>query len=235
MSRTNPHLFCLCRTTFVPFVILFLFSSSTFAGGKVGIYGIHMVPRGPDARSHSDPGFGLGLHVVAPVAFFSDIVAGVGGLEYINLLSATTEFRDRLTGLRVEQQTEQGYFRLFIGGQIGGHGNGFLRPHAGMNLALVYHHISTDVVVPDDVNRENEIRQNLRSEGNAVFGYDLTLGLDLNFSNKIALDGGVRFLKSFSVPQQLGEGSVRVHPYYFQIYFGIGISFDMIMDGEAGS
>jgi hypothetical protein len=157
-------------------------------------------------------------------------VAGVGGLEYVNLLSATTQFRDRVTGLRVEQQTEQGYFRLFLGGQVGGHGNGFLRPHAGINLAFVYYSISTDVVIPDDRNRENEIRQSLRSEGNVIFGYDITFGLDLNFSNTIALDGGVKYLKSFSVPQQLGEGSVRVHPYYLQIYFGIGVSFDMIRD-----
>ena len=198
------------------------------AGGKVGIYGIYMAPEGQDAKAYSDPGFGIGLHVVAPVSFFADIVAGVGGLEYINLLSATTVFRDRVTGLRTEQQTEQGYFRLFLGGQVGGHGNGFLRPHAGVNIALVYYNISTDVVIPDDRNRENEIRQSLRSEGNVTFGYDLTFGLDLNFSNTIALDGGVRYLKSFSVPQQLGEGSVKIHPYYFQVYLGIGASFDML-------
>jgi len=210
---------------------LLLIGQEMNAGGKLGIYGIYMVPEGPDATSYSDPGFGLGFHVVAPVSFFADIVAGVGGLEYINLLSATTVFRDRVTGLRTEQQTEQGYFRLFLGGQVGGHGNGFLRPHAGVNIALIYYNISTDVVIPDDRNRENEIRQSLRSEGNVIFGYDITFGLDLNFSNKIALDGGVRYLKSFSVPQQLGDGSVRVHPYYFQIYLGIGASFDMLKGG----
>ncbi len=61
-----------------------------------------------------------------------------------------------------------------------------------------------------------------------MFGYDITLGVDLNFSNRIALDGGVKYLKSFSVPQQLGEGSVRVHPEYFQIYIGVGASFDLL-------
>ncbi|HEX9655932.1 MAG TPA: hypothetical protein VGB89_03320 [Bacteroidota bacterium] len=220
----------LSQFTYLIAICLLSVGQDSSAGGKLGIYGIYMAPRGPDARSYSDPGYGLGFHVVAPVSFFADIVAGVGGLEYVNLLSATTQFRDRVTGLRVEQQTEQGYFRLFLGGQVGGHGNGFLRPHAGINLAFVYYSISTDVVIPDDRNRENEIRQSLRSEGNVIFGYDITFGLDLNFSNTIALDGGVKYLKSFSVPQQLGEGSVRVHPYYLQIYFGIGVSFDMIRD-----
>jgi len=228
MSRTNPHLFRLCRTTFVTFVILFLFSSSTFAGGKVGIYGIHMVPRGDDAKNFSRPGYGLGIHLIAPLPQLLNFVAGMAGFEGINLLSETTIFRDQLTGLRVEQQTSQDYFRLFIGGQVGGHGKGFIRPHAGINLALIFYGINTDVVIPDDINREKEIRQNLQEENHAVFGYDITLGIDLNFWNKWNLDGGVRYLKSFSLPQQLGEDSQKVHPEYFQIYFGVGISFRMI-------
>jgi len=35
----------------------------------------------------------------------------------------------------------------------------------------------------------------------------------------------VRFLKSFGVPQQLGAGSMRVEPAYFQIYLGLGVGF----------
>jgi opacity protein-like surface antigen len=97
-----------------------------------------------------------------------------------------------------------------------------------VNLAFINYGISTDVVVPDDIDRENEIRQNLNSEDHWVVGYGITFGIDLNFSNTVAVDGGVRFLKSFAVPQQLGEGSVEVHPQYFQVYLGIGLSFDMI-------
>ena len=116
--------------------------------------------------------------------------------------------------------------RLYIGAQVGGHGNGFLRPHAGMNLALIYYNISTDLVIPDDYG-DNEIRQNLDSEGHVVFGYDITLGLDLNFSNKFMIDGGVRYLKTFSVPQQLWqEDSEKIHPQYFQIYLGAGVGIN---------
>jgi opacity protein-like surface antigen len=157
------------------------------------------------------------------------VLAGTAGLEYIHLMSSTTSFVDRVTRLRTEQQTEQSYGRFYIGGQAGGHGNGFLRPHAGANAALVWYNINTDVVIPNDANRENEIRQNLRSQTKFTFGYDFTLGLDLNFNNKIALDGGVRYVKSFKVPQQLGDGSVQIYPQYFQIYFGIGASFEMLM------
>lgn len=56
------------------------------------------------------------------------------------------------------------------------------------------------------------------------------MGLDVNFDDGIALDGGVRYVKSFSVPEQPGEESVRIYSQYFQIYFGIGVSFKMIAD-----
>jgi hypothetical protein len=209
-------------------ILLSMTAPTSFAGGKVGIYGLRMVPYGDDAKKFSQRSWGGGIHVVAPVPQLANFLAGVVGFEGVNMLSETTEFRDRVTGLRVEQQTSQNYIRLYIGAQVGGHGNGFIRPHAGVNLALVNYGISTDVVIPDDSDRENEIRQDLKDEGHTVFGYDITLGVDLNFSNTVAIDGGVRYLKSFSVPQQLGEDSVDIHPQYFQIYFGVGISFQWI-------
>ena len=200
--------------------------SDSFGGGKAGLYGIYMVPDGKDAENYSRPGFGLGIHIVMPVPKLANILAGTAGFEFINLLSKSIDLYDPDTRLRVEQNTDQNYMRLYIGGQFGGHGNGFLRPHVGMNLALIYYNISTDVVIPDDYG-DNEIRQNLYSEGHVVFGYDITLGLDLNFSNKFMLDGGVRYLKTFSVPQQLGEiDSEKIHPQYFQIYLGVGVGIN---------
>ena len=199
--------------------------SDAIAGGKVGIYGIYMVPRGEDAENFSEPGLGFGLHIVVPVPQLANILAGTAGFEFINLLNKTIELRDRNTGLLVEQKTNQGYFRLFIGAQVGGHGNAFFRPHAGMNIALVVYNISTDLVVADSWTGE-EIRQNVSDESHTVAGYDITLGIDLNFSNECAIDVGIRYVKSFSVPQQLGEGSVKIHPQYFQVYLGIGLAFD---------
>ena len=90
---------------------------------------------------------------------------------------------------------------------------------------MVVYSISTDLVVSDSYTGE-EIIQNVSNESHVVAGYDITLGIDLNFSNKFAIDGGVRYVKSFAVPQQLGEGSVKIYPQYFQVYLGIGIGFD---------
>jgi opacity protein-like surface antigen len=214
----------------LPVIILILIIgySQAEAGGKLSLYGLRMVPDRDDAEEFSRAGWGAGLRVVGPVPQLGNFLAGVAGLEYVNLLDKTTEFRDHLTGLRIEQQTNQYYARFYIGSQIGGHGNGFIRPHAGVSLALITYGISTDVVIPDDSDRENEIRQDLDSENHWVGGYDITLGVDLNFNNKFNLDGGVRYLKSFAVPQQLGDRSVTVHPQYFQIYIGIGVSFEVM-------
>ncbi len=221
MTRTVPskHMILLIAA-------LLLLGQELNAGGKLGIYGIRMTPYGAAARDYARPGWGGGIHAVVPLESMANLVAFDGGLEIVNLLSATKFFQDRLTGLRTEQQTSQNYFRLFVGGEIGGHGNGFIRPHGGIHLALVHYRIDTDVVIPDDFDRENEIRQELQEEGRTIFGYDMTLGVDLNFSNTWTIDGGVRYVKSFSLPQQLGDGSVTVHPDYFQIYLGVGISFN---------
>jgi len=203
-------------------VFIYFGLSDTIAGGKVGVYGIYMVPKGEDAENFSRPGWGLGFHIVVPVPQLANILAGTAGLEFINLLDNTITLRDRTTSLLVDQNTSQNYFRLFIGAQVGGHGNAFFRPHAGMNVALVVYSISTDLIVEDSWTGE-EIVQNVSSESHVVAGYDITLGIDLNFSNELAIDGGIRYVKSFSVPQQLGEGSEKIHPQYFQVYLGIGL------------
>jgi len=211
-------------------------STPVLASGKVGVYGIRMVPDGNDAQEYSDPGWGGGVHVVAPLPQVANVFAVVAGFEIINLLSETKEFQDGFTGLRVEQQTSQNYLRFFLGGQVGGHGHGFFRPHAGINLALINYGVDTDVVIPDDSDRENEIRQNLDKENHWTTGYDITLGIDLNFDNEVSVDGGVRYLKTFSLPQQLGADSVTIHPEYFQVYLGVGVSFDFIrkQKGQGG-
>jgi len=218
---------CLSKVRIIVIALVILFSGHTdvVAGGKVRLHLIHMVPAGNDAEDYSRPGWGIGGWLVLPLSPPLHVVAGVVGFEWINLLNETTTFQDRVTGLRVEQQTSQDYFRIVLGGQIGGHGEGFLRPYGGLNFAIINYGIFTDVVIPDDVNRENEIRQSLSSEVRWAVGYDITAGLDLNVSEDFTLDGGVRFLKTFSLVQQLGDGSETIYPGYVQIYLGVGIPF----------
>ena len=190
---------------------------------SVGVHGIHMDPSGQDAKDFSRASFGGGLHVSFPVPHLGDLIAGSAGIELVSMLDETHEFQDPQTGLRVEQQTNQDYFRLYLGPVIGPRGHGFFRPHVGAHVAFVNYGISTDVVVPDDTNRENEIRQSLRSEHRPTVGYDLNAGADLNFG-KWFVEGGTRFSKSFNVPQQLGDGAVTIHPGYIQIYVGVGVN-----------
>ncbi len=224
-------------------VILFVISLSSItsreacAGGKVGLYGLRMEPHKSDAEDFSRTSWGGGLHLVAPIPQLDNILAGTVGFELVQFLSETVEFRDSTTGMLSEQQTEQNYLRVYVGGQIGGHGRGFLRPHAGINLALVYYRISTDFVIPDDDtgDADDTIRQNLREESHTTFGYDVTLGMDINILNKFPVDIGVRYVRSFNLPQQLGEGSVEIHPEYFQIYAGVGVAFSVFGGSKSES
>ena len=209
-----------------------LITSTATAGGKIGLYGIRLVPYGIDAESYSRVSWGAGLHAVLPVKKFSNLVAGTVGLEFVKLQSETFSFRDPMTGLGDEQEGDPNYYRFYLGGQVGGHGNGFLRPHAGFDLALVYYHYVDGVVIYRK--QSGQTRLEIRVPGNIAFGYDLSLGLDLNFSNTLALDGGVRYLKGLGVPQPVGDGSIPTHPQYFQIFLGIGYSIDFLNDDNEG-
>jgi len=191
--------------------------------GKLGGYLQRIEPHGQDSRDFSRASWGGGLYATFPAPFLGSLLAGSAGFEYANMLSDDKEFQDPQTLLRVVQETRQYYARVFLGPEFGPHGNGFLRPHVGANLACAFYGIHTDVVVPDDYNRQQEIRQSLRYENNAAFGYDVNVGLDLNMG-KFSTDGGVRFIKSFNVPQQLGPGSVSINPGYFQIWVGVAVN-----------
>ena len=207
-------------------LILVTPSAQLLAGGKIGVYGIRMVPYGSQAEKVSRQGWGGGFHAVVPFKQVSNLFAFTGGFEIVNFLNETLVFQDPRTQLRIEQRTNQDFFRFYLGGQVGGHGNGFVRPHVGMNLALNLHTISTENVIPDDNDPEKDIHQKLQDDTKAVFGYDFTLGCDLNFSNTIVLDGGVRYIKSFAVPEQLEGRSEKIYPQYFQIYLGVGMAFE---------
>jgi hypothetical protein len=210
-------------------VILVLFSTSfsfTTPNGKVGIYGIRMTPENQGA-DNSRPNWGGGIHVVVPAPQLWHSLEGVIGLEYIDLMHKKDEFRDGKTQLLVEHRTTQHYVRLFLGSQMRGYINRHIQPHAGLNLTLTNYGISTDVVIPDDRGRDYETRQNLWGVYRWQLGYDLTIGVDFNYSNKVMLDVGVRYLNNFSEPQQLGGVSATVYPQYVQIYLGFGVSFNV--------
>jgi len=191
------------------------------AGPKIEVYGLRMVPIDVDSRQYSRPGWGGGVQGVVPMPGTATLLAGVVGVEVVNLLSSTKVFQDDLTGLRVEQQTSQNYGRLFVGTQMGSHGGGLLRPYGGVNLALVWYGIGTDAVVPDDYDREREIRQSLGRRDEVAFGWDANAGVDLNFGDRWGIDVGARWLHAYGVPQQLGDGAVTIEPGYVQLKVGV--------------
>ncbi len=211
----------------VTVLAMLLGAAAAGAQGRLVVYGLRMDPSGQDAREFSRASWGGGINAVLPAPVLGNLFAASVGIDGAVMLSEKTVFQDAVTGFRVEQQTHQDYARFYVGPEFGPHGHGLLAPHAGVDLAVILYGIGTDVVVPDDFNRENEIRQNLRDENRVSMGYDANLGLALNIMDKVAVDGGVRFLKSFNVPQQLGAGSVTIQPGYFMYYLGVGVSFEV--------
>jgi hypothetical protein len=47
--------------------------------------------------------------------------------------------------------------------------------------------------------------------------------MDFNFFDRASLDLGARYLHSYAVPQQLGEGAITIQPGCVQYRAGIGI------------
>jgi hypothetical protein len=202
-------------------LVLVLSATPAWAlGPRAGLYVSRMDPSDRAARDFARPGWGGGVDVSWPVDGTGGLLAVIGGLEFSSLLSTVTEFRDGLTGLRVEQHTDQYYGRFFVGGELGPHGRGLLEPYANLAVGLVVYGISTKVVVPDDFNRENSINQLLSDQHEAAFGWSAGTGLHLNLG-RWGVDGGVRFLKQYGVPQQLGDGAVTIEPAYIQGRLGV--------------
>ena len=189
---------------------------------RLTLYGMMMNPTDQQARDYSDPGWGGGADVSWPVGGTEGMLSMLGGVEIASLYSSVKTFQDQTTGLRVEQHTDQMYGRFFLGGELGPHGNGTIQPYGNLAIALVLYGISTDVVIPDDSNLENSINQHLSDHNEAAFGWSAGAGVNLNFG-RWGIDGGLRFLKQYGVPQQLGAGAVTIQPSYFQFRLGMSI------------
>ena len=186
---------------------------------RFGLYLTRLDPADRSARDFARSGFGGGIDVSWPVHGSEGMLSVIGGIEATSLLSKVKTFQDQRTGLRVEQHTDQVYGRFFMGGELGPHGNGFFQPYANAALGLVVYGINTDVVIPDDSDRQNSINQNLSEQNEAAFGWSAGTGVNFNFG-KWGIDGGVRFLKQYGVPQQLGDGAVSIQPSYVQYRLG---------------
>ena len=205
-------------------LLVALVAPAQAARPRWSIYGDMITPSDRAARAYARPGYGLGVDVSLPlpVPGTHGLLSAMAGIEYANLLNRRIDLIDRLTGLRVEQHTDQSYGRLFVGGELGPHGNGTIQPYGNVALALIIYDITTTVVVPDDFDRQKDINQVLGSRTEFAFGWSAGTGVNLNFG-AWGLDGGVRFLKQYGVPQQLGAGAVTVQPSYVQYRIGVSL------------
>ncbi len=216
------------RRFLVPPVLLLLFTvtPALAAMPRWGLYGSVMVPSDAEARKYAENGGGLGMDTSIPLNGTEGMLSVLVGFEWSNLYYQVVEFRDPFSGLRVEQVTDQSYMRLYLGGELGPHGNGFLQPYANLAVALVHYYVNTNVVIPNDSDPANPLVQDVSEDYAFAFGWSGGAGVNLNFG-RWGIDGGVRFLKQYGVPAQLGTGSVTVHPAYLQMRLGLSLPIRM--------
>jgi opacity protein-like surface antigen len=209
-----------------------LSSAPASADGKVSLYASRMEPATVDAERFSRTSWGGGIDVVLPFSETRNFTAFTAGLEITSMLGHSTDIYDPIIRENITQSTSQTYGRFFMGGRLGPHGPGFFRPHVGANLAVVWYGIGTTLEIPNAADPANPIFKTIDSNYKTAFGYDVNAGIDLNMANKFPIEVGMRYLKSYNVPQQLGEGSVSISPSYYQVYFGIGFGFEFMQNAS---
>lgn len=195
--------------------------------GKLGVHIVRMDPNGTDATRYTEPGWGFGVQLTATTrsrtakVLDSGVLAGVLGIEYVNLQPQEKLVFDPGGGTVSVEQNDQYLGRFYLGPEIGAHGHGLLRPHAGANLALVFYGISYG---------------NGMGDHKATYGYDVSGGLDFNPWNTVSFDLGARYVKMFGIPAQLGfvggpGGAVPIAPGYVQVYLAVGFSLPWLARG----
>ena len=209
--------------------IVILLCAALFTAGetsavpiKAEIYVLGRFPSGPEAKDHSGEGAGLGGCIVFPSHRVAKLFAAVGGVDWVELESKTRGLDWTDYNAETRQITTQHYARIYVGGEIGGHGHGFLRPHAGVNFAVIGYWIYTRVQEWDYQTADWETFRPKRLRFRPSLGYDLSCGMEFNFRDKWMIDLGLRTLRSLFVPLQLGDDAVTIYPQYGEIYLGVG-------------
>ncbi len=202
-------------------IFITLSLATTVAADITRMYTLdYLEPGNSDARDFSKGNWGLSGEIEFHFIGIPDPISWAAGLDIIDMLSEKTTYYEE-SGLRVVQETDQEYYRFWFGPRLKSHANAFFRPYIGIHGALIYNVIETDVVVPDDYDPDNEIRQILSSASELLFGYDITGGLEMRVSKDWSLDLGIKKLETFGKPQQLSDKAVTVQPSYYLFYIGV--------------
>ena len=175
-----------------------------------------MDPHGEDATRYTEPSWGFGIQLTAPARARYNMLAGIAGIEFVNLQSQQAFVVSGGEAVSVEQN-DQYLGRLYVGPELGAHGHGLLRPHAGANVALVFYGISYGNGV---------------GEHKITYGYDVSGGLDINPWNTVSFDLGVRYVQMFGIPAQLGFATAEpIEPAYVQAYLAVGFALPWLARG----
>jgi opacity protein-like surface antigen len=191
--------------------------------GKLALHIVRMDPNGTDATRYTEPGWGFGVQLTATTrsrtakVLDSGVLAGILGIEYVNLRPQDVLVYEPGGSTVAVERNDQYLARLYLGPEIGAHGHGLLRPHAGANLALVFYGISYG---------------NGMGDHKATYGYDVSGGLDFNPWNTVSFDLGARYVKMFGIPAQLSFGTAEpIAPAYVQAYLAVGFSLPWLARG----
>jgi len=218
----RAHRVCCVRILVLLCAALFTAGVASAVPKKAEIYVLGRFPSGPEAKDHSGEGAGLGGCIVFPSHRVAKLFAAVGGVDWVELESKTRGLDWTDYNAETRQITTQHYARIYVGGEIGGHGHGFLRPHAGVNFAVIGYWIYTRVQEWDYQTADWETFRPKRLRFRPSLGYDLSCGMEFNFRDKWMIDLGLRTLRSLFVPLQLGDDAVTIYPQYGEIYLGVG-------------
>jgi hypothetical protein len=187
---------------------------------RVAVYATRMDAGAPLKRGPWNSGYGGGADVTWPIPRSQGLLAIFGGAEVSSLYSGQRAVVDTTSGDRAEHDMDQLYSRVFLGGELGPHGDGTLEPYANLALGMVVYGFADEVrLTTGGVTKDLYISQH---EVGAA--WSAGAGVNLNF-RRFGVTGGVSYLRHFSWPEQLGSGTVQVKPAYVQYRVGITAPF----------
>ena len=186
---------------------------------RVEVYAMRIDNGAPLKQGAWNSGYGGGADVSWPIPFTQGLLAAFGGAEVSSLYSGVRTVVDSASGQRFEHHMDQLYGRFFAGGEIGPHGTGTIEPYANLALSTILYGFFDDVQVSG-----GDVSELLVSQHEVAMGWSAGAGVNMNFA-RFGLTGGVRYLREFGTPRQLGNGTVVVQPAYVQYRFGITVPF----------
>jgi len=187
---------------------------------RIALYAMRIDPGAPLRQGAWNSGYGGGADVSWPIPRTQGLFAAFGGAEVSSLYSGVRTEADTASGQVAEHHMDQLYGRFFAGAELGPHGDGTLEPYANLAFAMIAYGYFDDVkITAGDASQEL-----LVSDHEVAAGWSAGAGMNLNFAH-FGLTGGVRYLRQFGTPRQLGNGTVVIQPAYMQYRIGITAPF----------